>query len=125
MTRRRRAREHARFLRTVRTDPELAQRLRNEVLDRYARKDEDGLVIRCRAPFSEYDTARSLGKRPRSFLKVIYDSMDDALAAAVELERLGANPTVPYECHRSIRRKHLHLRTADTADAPQVHERQS
>lgn len=112
------------------TELEAQKRHRNEVLDRYARKDDDGTVIRCRPTFEERRRYLVDGKPVASGYKVIYDGMADALAASAELFALGSRPTEPYVCHRSANRRHLHLRTAHGATppsvaAPRVHEQQS
>jgi hypothetical protein len=107
---------------------EAQKRRRDEVLDRYARKDDDGLVIRCRPTFEERQRYRVDSIPTASGYKVIYDSHDDALAASAELHALGSRPTEPYVCHRSTNRRHLHLRTTHGAKStviPRIHERQS
>lgn len=100
------------------------------MLERYARKDEDGAVIRCRPTYRERRRYLIDGVPTASGYKVIYDSEEDALAASAELHALGSRPTEPYTCHRSTNRGHLHLRTVSGATpssvvAPLIHERQS
>jgi hypothetical protein len=100
------------------------------VLERYARKDEDGTVIRCRPTYEERQRYLVDGVPTASGYKVIYDSEADAVAASAELYALGSRRTEPYPCHRSSSRGHLHLRSIrgvalPSVAASRVHERQS
>lgn len=73
------------------------------VLVQYARLNSSGHPVRCRPTRTE----RAAGKTNPDG-KVIFDRLDDAMAAAVELRRLTGQPKRAYRCNRS-RHEHFHL----------------
>ncbi|MEU3452284.1 hypothetical protein ABZ671_01500 [Micromonospora sp. NPDC006766] len=66
--------------------------------------------MRCKA--GDYERWRTPDLAKTSIDKVIIDGLDNALALAKELQRLGSGPLEPYVCHRS-RTGHYHLRTRE------------
>lgn len=83
----------------------LSDAARRAVVERYARKRRNGRVVLCTPTHAE----RAAGDA-HSAGKPVYDTTEDARAAAAELVRLGSRPLEPYDCHRS-QHGHVHLRT--------------
>lgn len=76
------------------------------VLVRYARLNSAGHPVRCRPTREE----KAAGKTHPDG-KVIFDRLDDAMTAAVELRQLTGEPKRAYRCTRS-RHEHFHLTRA-------------
>lgn len=73
------------------------------ILKSYARAGSGSNLVRC-TPSPKATDRRSAGK-------FIFDSEEEAIAAAVALEQLGGRAMDFYVCHRSTRRQHMHLTT--------------
>lgn len=80
--------------------PEVGEEARRDVIERYARFGKSNLPEVCNPRANESDQRK----------KVIYNTLDAAKAAALELQELGSHPMEPYVCHRS-KHGHVHLRT--------------
>ncbi|BCK58365.1 hypothetical protein [Nocardia wallacei] len=73
------------------------------VLVQYARLNSAGHPVRCRPSRAE----RTAGKTHPDG-KVIFDRLDDAMSAAIELQQLTGEAKRAYRCNRS-RHEHFHL----------------
>lgn len=79
---------------------------RSEILMRFARV-ADGKPVLCAPPIEE----QRMGHVPGAF-KVVYDTEDNARAAARDLYLLGAPPQAPYDSC-PFGERHFHLHTLD------------
>lgn len=91
---------------------------RGEILARHARLTRGGRPIFCAPSRAEIRGAAIPRQTRGTDGKVIYDSREEAEAAARELEDLGARPLRSYLCGRS-RHGHFHL-TTDGARLPRT-----
>ncbi|MDN5857962.1 MAG: hypothetical protein L0H84_05005 [Pseudonocardia sp.] len=86
---------------------------RGEVVARYARLQRNGRPVFCTPSRAELAGIVALRQGRGTDGKVIYESREDAEAAARELEELGAQAMRAYRCNRS-RGGHYHLTSDST-----------
>lgn len=89
---------------------------RGEVVARHARLQKNGRPVFCTPSRAELAGTVALRQGRGTDGKVIYETRDEAEAAARELEDLGAQAMRAYRCNRS-RSGHYHL-TSDSTRRP-------
>lgn len=86
---------------------------RGEVVARHARLQRNGRPVFCTPSRDELAGRVGMRQGHGTNGKVIYETRDEAEAAARELEELGSRSLRAYRCNRS-RRGHFHLATDST-----------
>ncbi len=89
---------------------------RGEVVARHARLQRNGRPVFCTPSRAELAGTVALRQGRGTDGKVIYESREDAEAAARELEGLGSQAMRAYRCNRS-RSGHYHLTSDSTRRA--------